>query len=207
MAGMPGSVASFLGDARWQVDCAATPPAKAECDMPVSAGSEWTLAKILKLSRQQVIDRWSAAPPAAVGELDGEYIGLAPNAGDASAAADIDSRLYNESGPLGYWLGKSYKPAAQGSMMGEGYNRWRHSGKDVEHKLQFATRPGTSLIDQKPAFMMFYGDFNPSSTLTDELRKIDAHVYIGLATQASGSGRTKPDHFVLVGPAAPWTPF
>lgn len=42
--------------------------------------------------------------------------------------------------------------------------------------------------------------------MTDEPRKIAPRVYIGLAAMRSDSGRTPPDHFVLVGPAAPWQP-
>lgn len=175
--------------------------------MPLYDGSTLSFEKLLRLSRQQVIDMWSSAPPVPVGELDGAYIGIAPNADDASALADIANRLYNDNGPLGYWLGKTYKAADAGQMKSEGYNRWRHGGDRVERSMRFATEPGTSLIDDKPAFMMFYSSYNPSSTLTDELRKIAPHVYIGLATMRSGSGRTPPDHFVLVGPAAPWQPF
>jgi len=215
MAGVSGAtpamaasaVASFLNDASWEIDCAATPPAKPECSLPVSAGSEWTIEKILKLSRQEVTDLWSKAPPAEVGELDGEYVGLAPTGGDSSAQSAIVSTLYNENGNMGYWLGKTYKPAPEGDTKGEGYNRWRRSNKQTNHTLRFATRPDTSLIDSKPAFMMFYNAFNPSMTLTDELRRIDAHVYIGMATMQAGSGRTPPDQFVLVGPMKPWSEF
>jgi hypothetical protein len=202
-----GAIAAFVKDGNWQLDCAASPPKKAECGMPLVENGQWSFEKILKLTRQQVIDMWSSAPPVPVGELDGEYIGIAPNAGDASAQADIASRLYNENGPLGYWLGKTYKAADAAQTKSEGYNRWRHGSSNVMPAMRFGTEPGMSLIDQKPAFMMFYSAFTPSNTLTDELRKVDDHVYIGLATMRSGSGRTSPDHFVLVGPAGPWKPF
>ena len=110
--------------------------------------------------------------------------------------------MYNEGSARGYWLGKAYKPITENT--GEGYNRWRFPGGDVVLNLRFATKMGSSLIDGKPAFLMYYGAFN-DTTLVDELRKLDDYIYLGMGTTEDEDGnRGDPGHFVLAGPTDDW---
>jgi hypothetical protein len=81
------------------------------------------LEKILALSKQDVIDMWSAAPPVEFDKLDGDYIGLLPNARDSQAQAQDLQNLENGTGFLGYWYGKSFKLPGEGEAVSEGYNR------------------------------------------------------------------------------------
>jgi len=163
----------------------------------------WTLGRVLALSRDEIIALWGAAPAAEMAELDGHYMGLVPNAGDPERRASTDDFMYNEDSERGYWLGKAYMPTDATS--GEGYNRWRFPGGKVVRNLQFSTEVGTSLIDGKPALLMYYGAYNEDSTLIDEIRKLDDYVYLGMGTrEAEDGGRSEPGHFMLLGPTDEW---
>ena len=100
--------------------------------------------------------------------------------------------MYNEEGPLGYWLGKAYMPLSK--TKGDGYNCWRRPGGKVDRYMRFATEMGTSLIDGKPSLIMYYGAYrhrfipeDKENTLVDEIRKLaDGRVHI--ASKAKGMG-------------------
>lgn len=178
-------------------------PKVADASMPVS--KKWTLEQILAMSREQIIEVWKTLPPAPLKELNGHYMGLVPNAGDKKRQASTTDYMFNENSPRGYWLGKAYKQTSE--TKGEGYNRWRFPGGRIVRNLRFATETGTSLIDGKPALMMYYGAYN-KSTLVDELRKLDDYVYLGVGTQKMADGkRSEPGHFILLGPTDEWVGF
>jgi len=61
--------------------------------------------------------------------------------------------MYNEDGPLGYWLGKAYSPLSH--TTGDGHNCWRRADGTVDRYMRFATEMGNSLIDGKPALMIY----------------------------------------------------
>lgn len=176
---------------------------KEPASMPLSPNDNWDLVKILSLNREQVMELWSQAPAAPMSELNGHYMGLVPNDGDAEKQLSIADFMYNEASPRGYWLGKAYK--ATSATEGIGYNRWRLPGGKIVRNGRFSTRMGTSLIDGKPALLMFYGTYNPDSTLIDEIRKLNDYVYLGLGSSAAADGtRSDPGHFMLIGPTDEW---
>ncbi len=163
----------------------------------------WSVEKLLALSRDEIVALWKGLDPPEFTELDGHYMGLVPNAGDPVTQKATGSFMYNENSLIGYWLGKAYKPTT--ATEGEGYNRWRKPGGKVVRNMQFSTDMGKSLIDGKPSFMMYYGAYNPASTLIDELRKLDDYIYIGMGTTELEDGkRSAPGHFILVGPTDSW---
>lgn len=170
--------------------------------MPVS--KTWTLEQLLAMDHDEILALWRTLPTATLEELDGHYQGLTPNAGDPAQQASTAEYLFNENSPRGYWLGKAFKKT--GPNAGEGYNRWRFPGGAIKRSLRFTTEVGTSLIDGKPALMMYYGAFNSNITLVDEVRKLDEYIYVGLgAIEAEGGGRSDtPGHFILIGPQDPW---
>ena len=177
--------------------------AKEPASMPLSPNDNWDLVKVLSLSSQQVRELWNHAPAAPMSELNGHYMGLVPNHGDAQAQLSLEAFMYDENSPRGYWLGKAYKPTS--ATEGIGYNRWRLPGGKVVRNLRFATRMGESLIDGKPALLMYYGTYNPDTTLVDEIRKLNQYVYLGLGSTATeDGGRSEPGHFILVGPTDEW---
>ena len=53
--------------------------------------------------------------------------------------------------------------------------------------------------------MMYYCVYKKESTLTDELRKLDDSIYIGMGTvELPGGKRSEPGHFILTGPTEDW---
>ena len=172
--------------------------------MPLTPSGNWSMEKILKMNRVQLFEIWKGLPAVSMREMNGHYMGLVPNAGNPSEQAQTADFMYNEKSERGYWLGKAYK--AHSDTKGEGYNRWRFPGGKVVRNLRFGTEAGTSLIDGKPAFMMYYGAYNDSD-LVDEIRKLDENVYVGVGTRPTEDGkRTDPVSgiFVLLGPTDEW---
>ena len=177
---------------------------------PVREQTEvWTRERVLGLSREELLALWSEAPAVEMAELDGEYEGLVPNAGDPETEARVNEKMFNENSAIGYWLGKAYTPLS--ATTGDGYNRWRRPGGKVERNIRFGTEMGPSLIDGKPALLMYYGAYvradgsHPRSTLVDEIRKLADGVYLGLGTRANEDGsRSRPGHFAMVGPVGEW---
>ena len=171
--------------------------------MPLSPHDNWDLLKVLSLNREQIIELWSQAPAAPMAELNGHYMGLVPNHGDSERQLSTGDFMYNESSVRGYWLGKAYQ--ATTATEGIGYNRWRLPGGKVVRNGRFSTLMGESLIDGKPALLMFYATYNPNTTLIDEIRKLNEYVYLGLgSTETEDGGRSEPGHFILVGPTDEW---
>jgi len=178
--------------------------------MVIAKTEKWTVEKLMKLTREEVLELWGQCPAADMAELDGEYTGLIPNGDNEEIIKRTAAVMYNEEGPLGYWLGKAYK--SLGATIGDGYNSWRRPGGKVERYMRFATEMGTSLIDGKPSLMMYYGAYrhrfvpeDKENTLTDEIRKLDDGLYLGVGTSQMPDGtRTLPGHFALAGPVGPW---
>ena len=163
----------------------------------------WSVEKLLALTKDEVVALWKTLDPPDFKELDGHYMGLIPNAGDTAVQKGTGDFMYNENSDIGYWLGKAYKPTS--ATEGEGYNRWRKPGGKVVRNMQFATGMGKSLIDGKPSYMMYYGAYNKETTLTDELRRLDDYIYIGMGTVELPDGkRSDPGHFILTGPTDSW---
>ena len=164
---------------------------------------EWTLERVLAMSRTEIIDLWMAAPAPDFTKFKGHYMGLVPNAGDETRRMATDARMFDENSELGYWLGKAYMPTT--ATTGEGYNRWRFADGEIVRNLRFGTAAGTSLIDGKPALMMYYGHYDEDSTLIDEIRQLSHDVFLGMGTtETEDGGRSEPGHFVLVGPTDEW---
>lgn len=181
---------------------------EAERSYPIT--EKWSMEKLLALSREQIIELWKTLDPPEFAELDGHYMGLVPNGGDRQTQEATGKFMYNEKSRIGYWLGKAYKPTS--ATKGEGYNRWRLPNDTVVINQRFGTEMGKSLIDGRPSFMMYYGHYRhelipkgTENTLTDEIRKLDDNIYLGMGTTELADGsRSQPGHFVLVGPTDNW---
>ena len=167
------------------------------------ANGEWTLERVLDMSRDEIVALWEVSPAPEFTEFKGHFMGLVPNTGDETRRMATDARMFDENSERGFWLGKAYKPTT--ATTGEGYNRWRFPGGEIVRNLRFGTAHGTSLIDGKPALMMYYGAYNEDSTLIDEIRELAPYVYLGMGTtETEAGGRSEPGHFVLLGPTDDW---
>ena len=169
----------------------------------------WTEEKIMALTSKEVLELWKQAPAVEMAELCGEYNGLIPNAGDEKAQKGTAAVMYNENSATGYWLGKAFSPLSHSK--GDGYNRYRRPDGTIHRFMRFGTEMGTSLIDGKPALMMYYGAYQlkilqgRENTLVDEIRKLADGVYLGVGTAKLPDGkRSQPGHFVLMGPVSQW---
>jgi len=175
-------------------------------------GEDWTEERIMTLNRGEILRMWGEAPAVEMAELCGEYRGLIPNAGDVEQQKIAARIMYNLDSPQGYWLGKAYCPLSH--TRGDGYNRYRRPDGSIHRFMRFSTEMGTSLIDGKPALMMYYGAYQlqppvvpegTENTLVDEIRKLTDGVYLGVGTIGLPDGkRTDPGHFVLAGPVGQW---
>ena len=177
-----------------------TSPAKQNGSIPLSKG--WTMERVLAVGHEDTIALWKTLPPAPLSVMRGHYVGLVPNAGDPARQAGMADYMYNETSVRGYWLGKVFRQTSVNA--GEGYNMWRFPAGKIVRNLRFATRKGPSLINGKPS-LLIDGAYS-SSTLVDEIRKVEEGVSVGLATTRAKDGtRNPPDHFFLIGPFGEWT--
>ncbi len=174
--------------------------------MTIQSTDTWTIEKVMALGPEETIELWKTLPAPDFQEMAGEYAGHVPDGGDEKVRARVAEVMFNESSALGFWLGKAYKSLSP--TTGEGYNSFRKPGDRVVRNVRFGTEPGTSLIDGKPALIMHYGDFNSpvgKADLTDEIRKLDEGLYLGVGTTANPDGtRAHFGHFALSGPMGEW---
>jgi hypothetical protein len=160
-------------------------------------------------SRDELFEIFENADAPEIESFDGELSGYG-----AAYLPNLEA-FYIDAG-LGRWLGKGYKLQSHGVWEGHGYNMWGR-GDDVIRRMRFGFRRHSSVVDGRPCILMRYAAFENDFgvlDLTDEIRKVDEHVYLGLATtrepsplcpEAGGlNGRSVASTFLLVGPSQPW---
>lgn len=182
--------------------------------MDVATVEKWTVEEVMALNREQAVELWKTLPAPDFGELDGEYTGHVPYGDNEEVRKAKAEFFFDESSPIGYWLGKAYK--ATSDLKGEGYNLWRRPGRKVERNLRFATELGVSAIDGRPSLIMYYRAFNTpmgAVDLVDEIRKLEDGLYLGIYTTKvtvpgfstmKGGERSEVDRFALTGPIGAW---
>ncbi|HQG33158.1 MAG TPA: hypothetical protein PLA83_14600, partial [Deltaproteobacteria bacterium] len=64
----------------------------------------------------------------------------------------------------------------------------------------------SSVFDGKPAFELSYRPYNTflTNTMTDEVRKVNDRMYLGIGRLTVTLGKFNPMPFVLMGPPDPW---
>jgi hypothetical protein len=64
----------------------------------------------------------------------------------------------------------------------------------------------SSVFDGKPSFQLSYRDYNTfyTNTMTDEVRKVNDRLYLGIGRLTITLGKYNPMPFVLIGPSDPW---
>lgn len=64
----------------------------------------------------------------------------------------------------------------------------------------------TSVFDGRPAFQLSYRDYNTfyTNTMTDEVRKVNDNLFLGIGRLTVTFGKFNPMPFVMIGPPDPW---
>lgn len=176
---------------------------------------KWSVDQIMhEMSREAALELWRTLAAPAPSEVHGEYTGHVHDGGD-EAVREAKTEFFYHS-PCGFWLGKAYQPGVGGGK-GEGYNFFREADGTVRRYRRFATEIGPSILDGRPALIMYYGAFQNYAgemDLVDEIRRLDDGVYLcvytgteavpGFSTKKPGQARTEPELFALTGPVGPW---
>jgi len=161
-----------------------------------------TVADLMRLSKAQLMQLFYATPAPGRTDLDGEYQAqLIPVGVLAGVTAFYTHRFF---GP-GRWVGKAFKPLEKDSE--KGYNLFNPANRaTVMRTRSMNTYLGPSKIDGKETLHLDYSPFNTGlvHTMHDEIRRINAELYLGMGYMAISGGSINPAPFVVYGPAKPW---
>lgn len=176
-------------------------PARHEAAFPLTPN--WSVERLLTMTKEEVIALWATLPAVSLDELQGHFTGIIPNPGNPERQASTFDYMYDENSVRGYWLGKAYRKT--GDNEGEGYNRWRVPGGKVERRSRFTTEIGRSFFDGKPSLLMYYGAYRADApSFVDEIRKLEDYIYVGVGSVLDAEGKRNPGHFILTGPTDDW---
>lgn len=168
---------------------------------PVS--QDWSIDQLLMMTRDDVVGLWRTLPEVSLDEMQGHFMGFAPNRGNQERQAQIRQKLHDEKSTHGYWIGKAFLKT--GPNEGEGYNRCRFPGGEIRHIARYSTEVAASLIDGRPSLMLYYGSYHEQApTFMDEIRKLEEYVYVGVGSILDEKGNRNLDHFILLGPTDKW---
>jgi hypothetical protein len=159
----------------------------------------------LRLTKARFMQLFYAAACPELDELKGEYIAL--NHPGGILAPGVQIYTDNFFGP-GKWVGKAFMPLAPGK--GHGYNIFQRTGGDGKPVFTRGRRINTSIgkseYDGMNSYKLNYAEYNGGlvHSMRDELRRINANLYVGLGCMASGGGAINPSLFIVQGPAKEW---
>lgn len=172
----------------------------------VTGTRKWTVPQIVAMKRDEFVELWRTLPAPDFMDMCGEFSGYCIDGGDAETRKRTAESMFTESSNFGYWLGKAFKPLS--ADHGEGYNFCRRPGGWVQRYYRFGTGPGVSLVDGKPAFMVYYHEFDNASgkaDLTDEVRTLAPSIFLAISTVRLPDGkRSPPGPFFVTGPVGTW---
>lgn len=166
------------------------------------APAKATLDDVKKLNMRQVMQLFHAAPAPDFETIKGEYKAEVLEVGPLAFAAKFIT--HNIFGP-GHWEGKGFFPFE--SNKGRGYNLFMP--KNSEHPArvrEMDTRVGISSIDDRDSFHLDYSQYNRFmiGTMSDEIRRINDTLLIGVGFMSIGGGPCNPAPFVVVGKPTKW---
>lgn len=160
---------------------------------------------IVQLSKPEIMQLFYAAPAPDFSSLKGEYKAETLPVGIMAFAADFFTHHFF--GP-GHWEGKAFFPLTQNK--GWGYNLFSVSDKNgklyMARERKMDTFIGRSEIDDKDSFHLLYKAYNGGmvNSMHDEIRKINATLYICMGYMAAGGGSINPAPFILYGKPSDW---
>lgn len=172
-----------------------------------------TFDDVERLSRSDKMQLFHAAQSIDMTELEGEYSARLLSGGVlGSSSAYFTHHVFPTGGYTAgtQWVGKAFTKRDDGT--GRGYNifsrKAKRDGESIMRIRKMRTNVGPTKIgtDGKPSFHLDYSPFNRGMvrSMRDELRKINANLYIGAGHMALGGGALNPAPFALIGPPKPW---
>lgn len=172
--------------------------------------TDWTVAELAPLSRDDLIAVFKTLPPPRQAEMDGEFNGHIP---DYHHDLWYSTQLALSGGR---WLGKAYRSLPHERWSGQGYNRLQMPD-GVARNSKFGWEIAPSTVDGRPALIMTYAAFRNwcgGQDLVDEVRRAGDGVYLGVyhtrepvpgfTSDPGDNGRSALQVFLLTGPVAPW---
>ena len=171
-----------------------------------------TYADIEKLSRKDKLQLFHAARVPKFEDINGEYRARLLSGGVLGAATKwFTHHIFPTGKPTlkTEWVGKAFR--REGEKTGTGYNLFvERTGDSVNTRRlrQIRTAMGPTKIGKgdKPVFQIDYSHHNPGliRSMRDEIRQVNANLYIGAGYMALGGGFLNPAPFVLEGPVREW---
>lgn len=184
---------------------------------------------LMKLSRKQLMDLFGQLDAPAMSEMHGEYRAALLDLGPTINTLLGWLYLYFT---WGTWQHKAFEPLGENN--GHGYNTFITTQNRLYENYFFAslmkvvsivrslfrfsspqrlarimlnkTSIVSSVFDGRPSFQLSYRDYNTfwTNTMTDEVRKVNDRIYLGIGRLTVTLGTLNPMPFVLMGPPDPW---
>ena len=171
-----------------------------------------TYDDIEKLPRSEKMQLFHAARVPKFEDINGEYRARLLSGGVLGpASAWFTHHIFPTGKPTfkTEWVGKGFQSI--GDHAGQGYNifveRTGTSTNARRLRQMSTTRTPTKIgKGDKPVFQVDYSRFNPDliHSMRDEIRQVNANLYIGAGYMALGGGYRNPAPFVLEGPPREW---
>lgn len=184
---------------------------------------------LMKLKRGQLMELFFQLDAPAMKEMQGEYRAALLDSGYVINIFLARLYLYFT---WGSWQHKAFEPL--GEQHGRGYNTFittqsrlyenyfaasfmklasivrslfrLNSPQRLARVMLNKTSMVSSVFDGKPSFQLSYRDYNTfyTNTMTDEVRKMNDRLYLGIGRLTITLGKFNPMPFVLIGPPDPW---
>lgn len=184
---------------------------------------------LMKLNRKQIMELFYLLDAPAMSEMRGEYRAALLDSGYIINI--LLARLYLHF-TWGDWQHKAFEPL--GERHGHGYNTFitiqsrlyenyfvasfmkvmsailslfRMSNPQRLARIMLnKTSIVSSVFDGRPSFQLSYRDYNTfyTNTMTDEVRRVNDKLFLGIGRLTVTCGKFNPMPFVLIGPPDPW---
>jgi len=184
---------------------------------------------LMNLTRKQLMELFSLLDAPSMSEMKGEYRAALLDSGYIINMFLAKMYLYFT---WGNWQHKAFEPLDQ--QHGHGYNTFITTQSKLYENYFVAvfmrivsivrslfrsnnpqrmarimlnkTSIVSSVFDGRPAFQLSYRDYNTffTNTMTDEVRKVNDTLFLGIGRLTVTFGKFNPMPFVLIGPPDPW---
>jgi hypothetical protein len=184
---------------------------------------------LMNLTRKQLMELFSLLDASSMSEMKGEYRAALLDSGYIINMFLAKMYLYFT---WGDWQHKAFEPLDQ--QHGHGYNTFITTQSKLYENYFVAvfmrivsivrslfrsnnpqrmarimlnkTSIVSSVFDGRSAFQLSYRDYNTffTNTMTDEVRKVNDTLFLGIGRLTVTFGKFNPMPFVLIGPPDPW---